>query len=209
MEVPDHYGERVRNLMVAYVFDKLIAQGARAGQIPARTQQARNWFRDKASGTRTTPGRLLSAGDSFDAKPEAGSMYLYGYDPKFKKELPYYDSFPLVFPVEEVKGGFIGLNMHYLPLRQRAVLMDALYGLVSDQRYNDKTYLKLSYRVLKNASRYKFFKPCLKKYLASNVKTRFMKIEPVEWDIALFLPLQRFKKANVARIHRDSLESLQ
>ena len=195
--------------MVAYVFDRIIAQGARAGQIPARSQQARNWFRDKATGTRAMPTRLISSGDNYVSKPESGSMYLYGYDPKFKKQLPYYDRFPLVFPIDEVKGGFIGLNMHYLPLRQRAVLMDSLYGLVSDQRYDDNTRLKLSYRVLKNAAKYKFFKPCIKKYLASNVKTRFLKIEPVEWDIALFLPLQRFENASAARIHRDSLAGAQ
>ena len=34
--------------MSSYVFDRLITQGVRAGQIPARTQEARNWYRDKA-----------------------------------------------------------------------------------------------------------------------------------------------------------------
>lgn len=195
--------------MVAYVFDRIIAQGARAGQIPARTQQARTWFRDKASNTRTQPGRLISSSDNYVGKPEVGGMFLFGYDPKHKKTLPYYDRFPLVIPVDEAEGGFVGLNMHYLPLTQRAVLMDALYKTVSDQRYNEKTKMRINYNVLKSASRFKAFKPTFKKYLASNVRTRFVKIEPVEWDIALFLPLQRFEKASAARIHRDSLGALQ
>ena len=76
--------------MAAYVFDRLIAQGARAGQIPGRTQQARDWFRDKASSTRTTTGRLISSSDNVVAKPEVGGMFLFGYDPKHKKTLPYY-----------------------------------------------------------------------------------------------------------------------
>ena len=209
MEVPDRYRERARNLMVAYVFDRIIAQGARAGQIPARTQQARDWFRDKASGTRATTGRLISSSDNVVAKPEVGGMFLFGYDPKHKKTLPYYDRFPLVIPVDEAEGGFVGLNMHYLPLQQRAALMDALYKTVSDQRYDEKTKLRLSYSILKGASRFKGFKPTMKRYLASQVKTRFIKIEPVEWDIALFLPLQRFEKASAARIHKDSLGALQ
>jgi hypothetical protein len=208
MGVPDHYRERVGNLMAAYVFDKLIAQGARAGQIPARTQQSRDWFRDKASNTRATPGRLISSSGNYAAKPEVGGMFLFGYDPKHKKTLPYYDRFPLVLPVEEAEGGFVGLNMHYLPLKQRAVLMDALYKTVSDERYNDKTRLRMNYSLLKGASRFKGFKPTFKRYLASHVKTRFIKIEPVEWDIALFLPLQRFEKASAARIHKDSLGAL-
>lgn len=194
--------------MVAYVFDKLIAQGARANQIPGRTQQARNWFRDKASGTRTTATRLIASGDNYASKPEVGKMYLYSYDPKYKKELPYYDRFPLVFPIDEVQGGFVGLNMHYLPLRQRAALMDALYDLVSDQRFDDRTRIKLSYQVLKNASKYRAFKPTFKKYLGSQVKSRFLEIKPVEWDIALFLPLQKFEKASMAKVHEDSLEAM-
>lgn len=195
--------------MVAYVFDRLIAQGARAGQIPGRTQQARDWFRDKASGARATPGRLITSGDNYVSKPEVGGMFLFNYDPKHKKKLPYYDRFPLVIPVDEADGGFVGLNMHYLPLQQRAVLMDALYKTVSDQRYDEKTMFRINYGILKNASRFKAFKPTFKKYLAGHVKSRFLKIEPVEWDIALFLPLQRFEKASAGRIHRDSLGALQ
>jgi hypothetical protein len=34
---------------MAYVFDKLLAQGIRSGQIPARTKKARQWFRDTAA----------------------------------------------------------------------------------------------------------------------------------------------------------------
>ena len=195
--------------MATYVFDKLIAQGARAGQIPARTQQARTWFRDKAKGTNASASRLITSGDNYVAKPEAGGMFLFAYDPKFKKSLPYYDRFPLVLPVDEADGGFVGLNMHYLPLRQRAVLMDALYETVSDQRYNEKTRLRLNYNILKSASKYKAFKPTFKKYLGSQVKSRFLKIEPVEWDIALFLPLQKFEKASMAKVHKDSLGALQ
>ena len=193
--------------MVAYVFDRIIAQGARAGQIPARTRDARNWFRNKAKGTGVSPNRLLSGPDAVSGI-EPGQMYLFNYDPKFKQELPYYDNFPLVFPIDTVSRGFIGLNMHYLPLRQRAVLMDALYDTVTDQRYDQGTKLKLSYSILKRASKFNGFKPTIKKYLNSQVKSRFLKIESVEWDIALFLPLQRFRKASSGTVYRDSLEKM-
>jgi len=194
--------------MVAYVFDKIIAKGARAGQIPARTQQARDWFRNTAQSSRANSSRLLRSGDNLTSQIEVGNMYLFNYEPKYKQELPYYDNFPLIFPIETVSRGFIGLNMHYLPLRQRAVLMDALYGLVTDQRYNESTRLKLSYGVLKNASKYKGFKPTIKKYLNSHVQSRFLKIEPVEWDIALFLPLQKFQKASSSTVYKDSLQAI-
>lgn len=193
--------------MVAYVFDKIITQGARAGQIPGRTRQARDWFRNKARGTNVNATRMLS-GPNMTSGIEPGQMYLFNYDPKYKQELPYYDNFPLVFPIDTVSGGFLGLNMHYLPLRQRAVLMDSLYDLVTDQRYDDKTRIRLSYSVLKGASKFKGFKPTIKKYLNRQVQSRFLKIESVEWDIALFLPLQNFQKASSATVYKDSLEAM-
>lgn len=194
--------------MVAYVFDKIIAKGAREGQIPARTKQAREWFRDTAKQSRASSTRLLKSGDRLTSQIEVGSMYLFNYEPKYKQELPYYDNFPLIFPIETVQRGFLGLNMHYLPLRQRAVLMDALYDLVTNQRYDQSTRLRLSYGVLKNAAKYKGFKPTVKKYLNSHVQSRFLKIEPVEWDIALFLPLQKFQKASSSTVYKDSLQAI-
>ena len=34
--------------MVAKVFDDILLKGLRSGQVPARTQDARNWYRDQA-----------------------------------------------------------------------------------------------------------------------------------------------------------------
>ena len=40
---------------------------------------------------------------------------MFVYDPKTKAKLPFYDTFPLVLPIDTFRGGFIGLNFHYLP----------------------------------------------------------------------------------------------
>ena len=195
--------------MVAYVFDDLLTKGVRAGQIPARTAAARNWFRREAQQTAVAPSRIMKENRAkMVSRIEVGEMYLFNYDPKFKKELPYYDTFPLIFPFETVDGGFLGMNMHYLPLTLRARLMDALYNLVTDKRYDENTKLRLSYNVLKSTSRFRAFKPTIKKYLRSQVKSRFMKIDSVEWDMALFLPLQKFQKATAEKVYRDSRNAI-
>ena len=136
--------------MVAYVFDNILTKGVRAGQIPARTQAARRWYRNEAEKVDVTPSKLMRENQSKVVRGfEIGQMMLFQYDPKLKRKLPYYDTFPLVFPIEPRDNGFLGLNMHYLPLRQRAMLMDALYTLRTDSRYNEDTSLKLSYQILK------------------------------------------------------------
>ena len=94
--------------------------------------------------------------------------------------------------------------MHYLPLRLRAKLMDELYGLRRDNRFDENTRLRLSYNVLNGASKYKYFKPCVKHYLTPHVKSRFLEVYAAEWDIALFLPTERFVGAGKGKVQADS-----
>jgi len=192
---------------MATVFDDLLTRGIRSGQVPARTDDARDWFRGKAQKigrTRVTPEKLLADSQRAKSGPQVGSMYHYIYDPKHKKTLPYWDTFPLIFMVGPAEGGFYGINLHYLPPTLRAKLMDNLYSITNNKKYDDSTKLALSYGVLKGASKYKYFKPTFKHYLSEHVRSKFIYINPAEWDIALFLPTQRFKMANSQKVYSDS-----
>lgn len=188
------------------VFDKLLATGIRSGQIPGRTQKARDWYRDLASRQgRVNEKRFVNADlDRVTQSPHPGSMYMYLYDPKTKEQLPFYDKFPLIFPFRVQGDRFWGLNVHYLPHTHRAKLMDSLYDLKTNSRYDDTTKLRMSYQVLSAASKFRFFKPCVKQYLFSHMQSKFVYVHPTEWDIALFLPLERFAKASKAQVWSDS-----
>ena len=191
--------------MVSKVFDELLAQGVRSGQIPARTQQSRDWFRTAAKKTKVTPESVIrSERTRFKNRVTMGKMYLFNYDPKHKATLPYYDRYPLIFPVQKADGGFYGINMHYLPHVLRARLMDALYSLSRDKRYDEKTRLRLSYNILNGATKYKAFRPTFKRYLSNHVRSRFIEITSSEWDIALMMPLQKFAKASSSKVWADS-----
>lgn len=195
--------------MAAKVFDDLLLKGVRAGQIPARTQEARNWYREQAKGiTRSSvdESRLVRqmGSDRYENRFRLGNMYMFIYDPKHKETLPYYDRFPLIFPINRAKGGILGINLHYLPPQLRAKLMDAIYDVASNENYDETTKLRLSYNILNSASRYKEFKPTVKHYLSSQLRTRLVYINPSEWDIALFLPTERFEKASRSKVWQDS-----
>lgn len=191
---------------MATIFDTIITQGVRSGQIPARTQGARDWFRETAEKIRTVNERTLMRGDNarLTSTPIVGSMYMFNYDPKWKDELPYYDRFPLVFPFRKVPGGFYGLNLHYLPPPLRARLMDALYDYANNTRYDESTRIKLNYQLLTSIAKLRFFSPCVKHYLNEHVRSRFMYVYPSEWDIALFLPTERFAKKNKNQVWADT-----
>jgi hypothetical protein len=195
---------------MAILFDTILTKGVRAGEIPARTQQARQWYRNAAQEYRNINERQIMKGDAerLTGRPLVGHMYMFNYDAKHKETLPYYDRFPLVFPFKSIKGGFLGINMHYLPLQYRAILMDSLYDITSNERYDETTRLKLNYQVLERASRFRYFKPCVKHYLTGQLRSRFLYIYPSEWDIALFLPLERFQGASKTKVWADSRKAI-
>ena len=200
--------------MVAYVFDTILQQGVAAGEVPARTRAARDWFRETASSFRTTPNELLrgaaeaEGGSALTGRTFPGRMYTFFYDPKTKRDLPYYDRFPLIFKIKNIDGGFLGINMHYLPPQLRSRLMDALYPLATNRKYDETTRLRLTYEILNSATKYRFFKPTIKKYLNSNVRSRYIQINANQWDMALFLPTERFVKKNKNFVWRESRRAI-
>ena len=200
---------------MAAVFDDILLKGIRSGQIPARTAAARDWYRDQAMGV-TRTARNRSQGDKLirelrsdrerrqDSQFRIGNMYLFAYDPKHKDTLPYYDRFPLIFPINKAKGGFLGINMHYLPPILRAKLMDQLYTILNNKNFDETTKLQASYKILAGASKFREFKPTIKHYLNEHVRTKPAYINPSEWDIALFLPTQKFVGASATKVYADS-----
>lgn len=191
---------------MAGVFDEILTSGVRSGKVPSRTQDAREWYRTRAQeygreSPRVNEKRFVN-GDlgRLTIQPKPGSMYMYLYDPKTKDTLPYYDRFPLVFPWRVESGRFWGINLHYLPLPYRAQLMDSLYDVRSNSRYDETTKLRINYQILNSASKFRYFKPCIKQYLFNQMQSKFVYVYPSEWDIALFLPLERFEKASKTQV---------
>ena len=192
--------------MAATIFDQIITQGVRAGQIPARTDAARAWYRDVALGSKKINEKNLLGKDATRMvnKIKPGNMYMFLYDPKYKQQLPFYDRFPLIFPFHVESDRFWGINLHYLPHKIRAQLMDSLYDLTNNQRYDESTKLRITYSLLNRAARAKWIQPCVKQYLFDHLESRFMYVYPSEWDIALFLPLERFSKASKTQVWSHS-----
>ena len=90
------------------------------------------WYRNAVSliADRTSPSQLFKSGKLL-GRPSGGRMSMFFYDPKTKARMPYYDTFPLVLPLEPMKGGFIGLNFHYLPYPARFAFLQQLQSLSS------------------------------------------------------------------------------
>jgi hypothetical protein len=84
------------------------------------------WFRDKIKEFGTPTSADLIRDGKKTVTPTFGLLNMFVYDPKGKKELPYYDTFPLLLPIEKYSNGFLGINLHYLPIPLRIRLLDRL-----------------------------------------------------------------------------------
>jgi len=190
---------------MANIFDKLELEAFKAGITP-RTAESRAWFRRKAQQLRRVNRNAIMKEDPVELENNqiVGSMYMYFYDPKLKDKLPYYDSFPLVIPIGPASGGFMGLNLHYIPPMLRAKLLDSLMDITNNDKFDNSTKFNLSYRMLKGAQKFRYFKPCVKHYLNSNVRSRFARVPSTEWEIAAFLPTADFQKASKSKVYADS-----
>lgn len=172
----------------------------------AQMRNASDWFvrkiRSAASGV--SDRDVLRDPQRSAIDTAMGRMYFFAYDPKTKDKLPYYDTFPLIFIIEEYPDGFLGLNLHYLNVRDRATLLNRLVQYRNNSKYDQTTRLKMSYRTVSAVSKLDIAKPCIKRYLFNHVRSRFIEINPDEWIIATFLPVENFVGASKQKVHRDS-----
>ena len=160
-----------------------------------------DWYRSKIREFGTPTSLDLIRDGKQAARPFFGRLNMFIYDPKLKKTLPYYDTFPLVLPLEEYPDGFLGINFHYLPINLRIRLLDRIVDFSTDTNFDEGTTLDVDYTGVKGL---RLVKPTLKRYLSGRVKTNFRRIDADEFTVATLLPVQRFKKASDQEVYRDS-----
>jgi len=167
-------------------------------------EKATSWYRKTvlnfASGI---TGEQLIRGQKLSNVVMPGYMYLFLYDPKYKAVLPHYDTVPLVLPFRMTEDGFVGINIHYLPYGARFKLLGELKSLAVDKRISENTKIKISWQILNSSSRFSSATACVKRYLNSQLRSRFLKINYEDWETAAALPVAKFKNNSMGKVWRD------
>jgi len=177
----------------------------------ALTAWQRKWSKTKFDTLKTDVEFTKQIVGQNAAQP--GFLYFFMYDPKLKRELPYYDRFPFVLVLSVQRDRFLGLNFHYLDYYHRARLFDLLYqfreGRKSRPTVRDiRMRLRVTYHLLKLSTKYRAFRPTIKCYLKSHVTTPLLKVGAREWDVALFLPVHLFVKETARNVWSESAKKI-
>ena len=184
---------------------------ARPADMQIGSKKSLEWLSQKIAELRNTSNIPVGMSrerfrqvDSF----RLGKLYCFYYDPKGKESLPYYDRFPMVLAIEKYNDGFLGLNLHYLPFNYRLAFLGKLLKFAVQGEPGEIDRLRVTYDILVASKRLKEFRPCIKRYLSGHIQSKILAIQPNEWDIAAFLPLQQFRGAKSQEVWQESLEEI-
>jgi len=185
-----------------------LSKAVSKGEVKSRAKRSAKWFQDKLKGLkgeaqnrfsstnpdkfyREAPNKIAPLG--LKRRAELGDLFCYYYDPKYKKTLPYYDRFPLIMLIGADQDTFLGCNFHYLNPRFRAILLDKLTAKIGKGVPN---WSKLS--------KIREIAPTVKRYRFDHIQKKVVQIKEDEKELAIFLPLERFKKSSKSIVWSDS-----
>jgi len=177
------------NSLIAQVNNELITKG-----YPLASKRAREWLFLRLKEMRMTPRTLMKDIDRQKRNILIGNMYFFFYHAKYNDTLPFWDKFPLVIPLEKYSDGFLGLNLHYVPTRLRLMILSKLSKKINNKKMDETTRMRVSYDYISSLKNADIFKPCIKRYLTSQVRSRYVVINPDEWYFSCLLPFERFQK---------------
>jgi len=191
-------------------FEDLVTLSKENGTFNKRTVQALTWFKNKIKqtfGDKSIDPQMFFEKKNYPNVPIPGNIVTFRYTPREPAKLPYYDVFPLVLIIKLVPGGFIGLNFHHLHPMDRAGFMGKL------EKYqktfsNNTIRINIRYETLKRSLQLVYYKPCIRRYYISSIKTMFYTLTPNEWDVALFLPTEKFVRVRKQKIWEQSQKTL-
>lgn len=131
------------------------------------------------------------------ATPVPGGIYAFAYDAKHKDTLPYWDKFPLSICLSVRGDRWLSINLHYLPPKMRADILEELlinHANAPTRRsgkLNERTRLNINWSKMKNFNP-KIAQHAITSYLFTNIKTPIQEVNPADWYMAVGLPLQQF-----------------
>jgi len=198
-------------------FGKLQSLSSMSG-VDAETKHSWRWFKNTVD--RISEGKKYGYDDvaqashikksdqhslrSVIADDQTGKMFAFRYLPKGRDTLKYYDTFPLVITLDVGKRYMTGLNLHYIAPKYRQILLNHLDDYSNNTQYDEHTRLRVTYNFLKSTARLKWYKPCFKKYLRTKFRSEMLLIPSTDWNSAIRLPTEQFKKWPKQRVWKQS-----
>ena len=181
-------------------FQKAHKQAKQMGII-GRNELSRKWYHDYAldQGVNYRSFEMLRKGGKRISDRKLGRMYFFRYKPNQPYET--YDEFPLIFMLYEDADNFSGINFHYLSPKLRAILLGHMLQYMSNKDYTERTkiFARKFRDVIKKNKRFRHAKVSYRQYRNDQVQSKVIQVHPLDWELAIMVPTERFKTAGGGR----------
>lgn len=176
---------------------------SKTSDVSRYTRESADWFRKyiPRAYNKANSGQLFKDQSLLKNKVQLGKLYCFHYDAVWKHKLNNWDAFPMIFPFSSYKSKegkeiILGLNVHWLPPKERMLMFIALLKFRNESRYRKSTRLQLEWQLLKAMSESKLYSKAVHAYRLDHVKSQFVEIPSQSWEMAIFLPVDNFQKGS-------------
>ena len=176
---------------------------AKKSGIIERSEMSRSWYHDYAleQGLDYRSLKMMQSGGRRIKDMRLGRMYFFRYEPIAGYKYNY-DAFPLVFMLYEDPDNFSGINFHYLSPKLRAILLGHMLNFLSDQDFSNRTRLfaRKFIQIIQTNKRFRHAKAIFKNYRPEHIQSKVIQVHPLDWELAIMVPTERFKTPSGGRI---------
>lgn len=204
----DEWGDEFHSPEIVNRYWELYFKQREKGQLK-HGKEALEYFRKRiAKDVRNKASQILNDPASYNVqnargnKGMIGQLYLFEYEAEEAgdAETGLYDRFPLVFffGTGKTKAGnrtLTGLNVHYLTPSQRAVLYQKLITFKTSKAWSPNVKIKLQWDLIKAAAGTTIVEKAVHSYRVDRIQSRMVQIPVDDWQIVVFLSIQKFLKA--------------
>ena len=171
-------------------------------ELESGTEDSLEWFRNNLRDIKIKPVKIMKGLSAVAPTGiRQGGVYMFHYDAKWKDVLPYWDSYPIVIPIERYRDGFLGINVHYISPLMRVPLLNKLFEFTLDGEDDDR--MVVDYDLTQLESGLKNAGPCIKRYLTTHIGARIVEVPKEQWESLMMLPTAKFN-VNANTVYADS-----
>lgn len=125
-----------------------------------------------------------------------GRMFFYRYRPVSPRVN--YDFYPLVFILNQTQDYFEGINFHNMFMKDRILMLANMYSYLNNMKFDKTTRILFRNfsRVIKTNKRFKLAKASFRRYRYKDVLSKFIEVNPFDWEIAMSVSTERFYNEN-------------
>lgn len=143
-----------------------------------------------------------------------GKCFGFLYDPKFHKQLDFYDNFPIIICLGHLENdNAFGINLSYIPPKVRAKVMDKItkifrtryisrnQQMIEKGMYSSQSIIPFTYDVAKKILAGSGFEFALRSYIYDRIHMRPLVISYEDWWKPLVFTSKFIKKLNKNAIY--------